>query len=99
MERDQRRPPSSYPPLWRLLAEEIGLLAVRVGRALVSAVAALTATAVFTVLVAFSERTPGPSLELAWRAAAAAVAAVTVLAVWAVAHAVRRDRRTNSDTL
>jgi hypothetical protein len=91
MERDQRTAPSVHPPLWRLIAEEVVLLAMRVGRSLVSGVVIVTAAVVLAVLVAFAEGTPGPSLELALRAVAAALAGLSVIVAWAVVHALRRD--------
>ena len=91
MERDQERPPSVHPPVWRLVLEEVALLARRVGRWLVTAVAAATAATVLAVLIALSDRTPGPSVALGWRLLVACAAGCITVALWACGHAVRRE--------
>lgn len=88
---DQRRPIYVADPLWRLLLGEVVVLASRVGRWRVCAVAVTVAVVVTLVEVALAETTPGPVLRPPWRwLVAAALSALTIL-FWAVRQAyVRR---------
>ena len=93
MTEDQRRQSRSPIPLWRLLAGEVALLAARVGRWRVTAVALLVGAAVLVVEVGLSEATPGPALATPWRWVVAAVASLLAVSVWAVVHALRSRAR------
>ena len=95
MAEDQGRTPRSPIPLWRLLLGEIALLARRVGRWRVWAVALVVAVAVLSVEVSLSEATPGPALATPWRWIVAAALSAVAVAAWAVVHAFRSgaDRR------
>lgn len=86
---DQHRPPRSPVPLWRLVLGEIALLAARVGRWRVTAVAMLVGVAVLLVEVALSDATPGPALAAPWRWVLAVAVSSLAVAAWAVVHAVR----------
>ena len=89
MERDQRLPAYSHPPLWRLLLEEIGVLAQRVGRWRVTIVVLVVGAAVVLAEIALSDMTPGPAFDQPWRWVVAVVVSGIVLAGWAVVHAMR----------
>ncbi len=89
MEKDQRWPPHTHPPLWRLVAEEVAVLAQRVGRWRVTAVVVVVSASVVLAEVALTEITPGPVFDQPWRWLVAAVVSGIVLAGWAVVHAMR----------
>lgn len=92
LERDQRLSPCRRVPLWRLLAEEIALLARRVGRWRVTAVGLVVGACVLAVEVALSEATPGPAIAVPWRWLVAAVASLVAVGTWAAVHALRSSR-------
>ncbi|MDW3221116.1 MAG: hypothetical protein R8F63_21125 [Acidimicrobiales bacterium] len=89
---DQHRPLPCRAPLWRLILEEIALLARRIGRWKVWSAAGAVFVVVLVVEVALSSETPGPELADWWRWSLAAALSVVTLCVWAVVHAVRRTR-------
>ena len=93
MEEDQDRPRPSPLPLWRLLVDEIGVLARRVGRWRVTWVLCVVFACTLAVELAFSDRTPGPVLDLALRVLGAAALTGVVLCGWAVVHALRSADR------
>lgn len=92
MERDQGRPRPSPVPLWRLLLDEIALMARRVGRWKVWSVVAVVFAGVLAIEISFSTATPGPVLEGPTRVLIAAAFAVVAVCAWAVLHAVRSTR-------
>ena len=92
MAEDQCRFAYADVPTWRLLLEEVALLARRVGRWKVTAAALTVGISVLAVEVALSEDTPGPALAAPARWVAAVAASLVSLAAWSVVHAVRRSR-------
>ena len=99
MIKDQRRPSPCNVPLWRLLQEEIALLARRVGRWKVSSVLAAAFICFLTVEVALSTSTPGPALAEVWRWLVASAMTALSLGLWAIGHAIRRTRTPSSSSV
>ena len=98
MARDQRRPIPCTLPLWRLIFDEIALMARRIGRWKVWSILAVVFVCIFAVQLAFSTSTPGPALTELWRWIVALVLTVATLGGWAVVHAVRSERAVSQST-
>lgn len=96
MAKDQRRPLPCTLPLWRLLLEEIALMARRIGRWKVWSVLAVAFASYLAVEVALSSATPGPALAEVWRWLVALALSAITLCAWAVAYAMRNERDTAS---
>lgn len=92
MAKDQRRPIPCTVPLWRLLAEEIALMARRIGRWKIWSILAVIFLCYLAVEVALSSATPGPALTNIWRWLLAGVLSALTLCLWAVGYAVRNER-------
>ncbi len=93
LERDQRRKQPCRVPMWRLLLDEIVLMARRIGASRVAAVALVAFVCILLVEVALSSATPGPALAEPWRWLVAAVLTAVSVPVWAVVHGVRSAKR------
>ncbi|WP_436792877.1 hypothetical protein [Actinospongicola halichondriae] len=98
MAKDQRRPVPCDVPLWRLLLEEVGLLARRVGRWRLWSVLGVAFVCYLTVEVALSTETPGPALAELWRWVVAMVLTAVTLGVWAIGLAIWTTRTVPSST-
>lgn len=96
MAKDQRRPLPCTLPLWKLLLEEIVLMARRIGRWKVWSVMGVVFMCFLAVEVALSPATPGPALADVWRWFVALVLTAVSLCGWAMVHAVRAERATAS---
>ncbi len=92
MAKDQRRPLPCPLPLWRLLAEEIALMARRIGRWKIWSILGVIFSCYLAVEVALSSATPGPAIAEVWRWAVAAALTAVTLCAWAVLYAARRER-------
>lgn len=93
---DQSRPVPCALPLWRLLLEEIALLARRVGRLKVLVAMGAAFASFLFVEVALSTATPGPALSVWWRWLVAMALTCLTLFSWAIIHAVRSTRAESS---
>lgn len=92
MARDQRRPVPCSEPLWRLLAEEIALMARRIGRWKIWSILGVIFACYLAVEIALSSATPGPAIAEVWRWLVAAVLTAATLCAWAIIYAVRNVR-------
>ncbi len=90
---DQSRQIPCSLPLWRLLWDEVVLMARRIGRWKEWTVAGVAFVCFLTVEVLLSAATPGPALAQAWRWLLALLLTLLSLAGWTVAHALRRQQR------
>ncbi len=97
MAKDQRQVLPCSLPLWRLILDEIALMARRIGRWKIWSILAVIFACYFAVELALSPSTPGPALTEVWRWIVALVLTLGTLGAWAVVHAVRSERaRTQS---
>lgn len=92
MATDQRRQIPCALPLWRLLWDEVVVMARRMGRWRVWSVVGTAFVCFLAVEVSLSTATPGPALAEAWRWLVALTLTVLTLCGWTVTHALRRDR-------
>ncbi len=92
MVKDQRRPVPCTVSLWRLILEEVVVLARRVGRWKLWSVLGVAFVCFLAVEVALSTETPGPALTELWRWFSALLLTALTLGAWAIGHAIWSTR-------